>query len=165
MSFVLFYLFVGISLIGAMGIVLSKNLLHSALLLLLSLLGVAAVYIFAGADFIAVSQIMVYVGGVLVLLLFGVMFTSKQKEEAIFVDAGREWQGAVLGISLFAMFVYAIKGATWLPAVLKANNLGETTAALGMTMMTDYLLAFEAIAILLLLVLIGAINIVSGNRG
>ena len=161
----LFYLFAGISLLGAVSIIISKNLLHNALFLLLSLLGVAGVYVFAGADFMAVSQIMVYVGGVLVLLLFGVMYTNKKRADMMQVGLGRNWQGLLVGGGFAALLCYAIANASWLPSASDAASLGNTTPTLGISLMTTHILAFEAVAILLLLALIGAINIAAGNRG
>jgi len=72
----IFYLFAAITVFSAAFVVFSRNVIYSAFALLFTFFGVAALYVFLSADFIAVTQVVVYVGGILVLLLFGVMFTN-----------------------------------------------------------------------------------------
>jgi NADH-quinone oxidoreductase subunit J len=66
-----FFVFAGITVAGAFYLLFTKNVLYAAFSLLLTLLGIAGLFVFAGADFLAVSQIMIYVGGILILLIFG----------------------------------------------------------------------------------------------
>lgn len=162
----LFYTFSGITAFGALSILWSKKLLYNALSLLLSLIGLAGVYVLAGADFVAVTQLMVYVGGVLVLLLFGIMFTQRSKGEAVMqVESSRIGQAMLLSLSLILGIGYAISHAGWIsmPAV-EPQWMGNTINLLGVQLMTRHLLAFEVIGILLLAALIGAMNIASGKR-
>jgi len=74
---ILFYVFAGMIGISTLLIFLMKNILYAAFFLLLALLGVAGIYVLVGADFLAATQIIVYVGGVLILLMFGIMLTHK----------------------------------------------------------------------------------------
>ena len=76
MSLVLFYAFVGLALTSAVIVVSTRNVVHAAFALMVTLFSVAAFYVFLDADFLAVIQLLVYVGGILVLVLFGVMMTS-----------------------------------------------------------------------------------------
>jgi len=152
-----FYFFGGLAILSSLLIVIHRNVLYNAFFLLISLLCVAGLYVFAGADFIAVSQIMIYVGGILVLLIFGVMFTNRQQSSAdLSVGQRNLILGSVLGISLFALLAHAI----WQSQQLGRLNEGEiptaTVAKLGVGLMTNYLIPFELAAILLLAALIGA---------
>ncbi|NJM93638.1 MAG: hypothetical protein HC842_02315 [Cytophagales bacterium] len=77
MTYLVFYLFYGLSIVSAIFVAFTRHVLHAAFALMACFLGLAALFVFAGAEFLAVVQIMVYVGGVLVLLVFGVMLTTR----------------------------------------------------------------------------------------
>ncbi|HKJ82064.1 MAG TPA: NADH-quinone oxidoreductase subunit J, partial [Ignavibacteriaceae bacterium] len=74
---IIFYLFAIITLVSAFFVVTTRNIIYSAYYLLFTFFGVAGIYVLLGADFIAIVQLVVYVGGILILLLFGVMLTNK----------------------------------------------------------------------------------------
>jgi NAD(P)H-quinone oxidoreductase subunit 6 len=76
----LFYVIAALTVAGAAGVALSRNILYSAIGLLMALLGVGALYVFLSADFVAVTQLLIYIGGVLVLILFAVMLTNRITE-------------------------------------------------------------------------------------
>jgi NADH:ubiquinone oxidoreductase subunit 6 (subunit J) len=149
----------------------TKNLLHSALYLLLTFLSVASIFVLLGADFLAVVQIVVYVGGVLVLLIFGIFLTQSNEGKDLESEIHKHKRGSImLVILVFASLTRAINQTNWekLPWIKSAlkNNLEikqSTIHHLGVRLMTDYLLAFELIGILLLLVLIGA-SFIAGNQ-
>ncbi len=165
---ILFYIFGGLTVLGALGVLLNSNVLHAALSLLASLLGVAALYVLAGADFLAVTQIMVYVGGVLVLVMFGIMLTKRTAETQV-AKSGliRNLLGWLVGIGLFAflfMGIVELNGIS--PQLLKADTLDKPTTIyeLGGALMSRHLLPFEVLAVLLLVALIAAVY-VAGRIG
>lgn len=150
-----FYFFGGVAVIAAFSMLFNKNVLYNAFFLLLSFLAIAALYVFAGADFIAVTQIMVYVGGILVLLIFGVMFTSRQKaQKEILVEHGNILVGTGLALSTFALLAWAIWQTDF--SLHQATQTTQSVDLIGKGLLTTYLVPFELAAILLLAALIGA---------
>src|SRR5690554_4683717 len=79
----LFYIFAALAVVSGAYMVLTRNLLYAGFALLLTLLSVAAIYVLLFADFVAVTQLMVYVGGVLVLILFGIMLSSRVHNKSV----------------------------------------------------------------------------------
>jgi len=151
-----FYFFGGTTLLSALMILLSKNVLYNAFFLLLSFLSIAALYVFAGADFIAVTQIMVYVGGILVLLIFGVMFTNRQKNQiGVFTGNQHVFLGIGIAAVLFSLLAVAISQTNF-DTLASSQQMDSKIQSLGVGLMTDYLIPFELAAILLLAALIGA---------
>ena len=152
---VIFYLFAAITVFSAAFVVFSRNIIYSAFSLLFTFFGVAALYVFLSADFIAVTQVVVYVGGILVLLLFGVMFTNKimmteLKTEVLNFDPGVLRLVAISGGLNYTF----LTRADWFTT---ANELqGSVVERIGFETMSRYVLPFEMVSILLLLALIGA---------
>ena len=132
--------------------------MHAAVSLLSALLSIAAIFVFAGADFLAIAQIMIYIGGIIILILFGIMLTIRGDQAEITTQnramvVGLATGGVVLFglISLVLKLNFSVIKTT--PPTVKSNN---TVEILGQGFMTTYLLPFEIAAILLLLALIGA---------
>lgn len=157
-----FYSFSILAIASALFILFSKNLIYAAFALFLAFWGIAALYVLAGADFLAVTQIMVYVGGILVLLIFGIMLTQKTNKQAVSSTPNRveilitrEVWGFLIGGGLFVFLAYVI-----LSAQFKMNgeiiSSKSTIKTIGVELMTSHLLPFEIAAILLLVALIGA---------
>jgi NADH:ubiquinone oxidoreductase subunit 6 (subunit J) len=167
---IIFYIFAGLAVVSALVMLFTKNVLYAAFALLLTLLGVAATYVFAAADFIAVTQLMVYVGGVLVLMVFGVMLTNRLSDQAIVSGSHNKLIGYLLGLSLFILLSYAIlkvnfAALDWIQQAKATHEpISSTITPLGIRIMTDFVLPFEVVAILLLLALIGAVFIARGGR-
>lgn len=166
---IIFYLFVLLTLASAVGILLTRNVLYAAYLLLLTLLGVAALFVFAGADFLAVSQLVVYIGGVLVLVLFGVMLTNKpasalpdlmtpvsEQPNQILTDNRRPWLAGLLALGLFVGLSRLISSAHFSLFDRPVSAAPTTVDVIGRQLMTEYVLLFEIISILLLTALVGA---------
>lgn len=151
---IIFYLFAAITVVSAFFVVTSKNIVHSAFNLLFTFFGVAGLYILLGADFIAIVQIMVYVGGILILLLFGVMLTNNIT--SVQIKSGTiNIVPAIIGLGLFTAIVLSLMVNTdW--AVNETVADGTTIYSLGKYLITDYVLIFELLGILLLVALIGA---------
>jgi len=152
-----FYLF-ALMIVGSASIVVfSKNIMYSAFALLFTLFGVAGLYVLLNADFLAVTQIMIYIGGILILIIFGVMMTNKIRGVDIKTGVSGKVQvysaGAavlVLGITMISMF----NNTEWL--IKDAPALEATIKPIGRLLLTDYLIAFEAASVLLLAAIIGA---------
>ena len=103
-------IFAGVSAIviaSAIWVVVSKNLIHAAVSLLVTLFGIAGLYIFLYADFIAATQIIVYVGGILVLIIFGVMLTNKINKPSIATSSRNQIFGMIVSL-LILMFQFSI---------------------------------------------------------
>ena len=152
---VIFYLFAAITVFSAAFVVFSRNIIYSAFSLLFTFFGVAALYVFLSADFIAVTQIVVYVGGILVLLLFGVMFTNKIMMTDLKTDVLNIVPGILLLLSITGGLIYTFLTRTeWF--ISAAQRQGSVVEQIGFETMSRYVLPFEMISILLLLALIGA---------
>jgi NADH:ubiquinone oxidoreductase subunit 6 (subunit J) len=198
---IIFYIFGAITVAGAFVTALSKNIVYAAFALLFTFFGIAGLYVMANADFLAVTQLLVYVGGILILLIFGVMLTSRIGTVDIRVASGSKWVAGVLALGLFAILCAAFFGteathtekaadgksktvsswashssAPWSrsqwskdvtteilnkksgsPDEVKTNEGSSGTASeIGKLFLTDFLLPFEVISVLILVSLIGA---------
>ena len=159
---VLFYLFAGMSAISALGVVISRNIVRTAVCLLFALVGVAGLYFLLSAEFLAAVQLVIYAGGTLILIVFGVMLTSKSpfsRFEPKLVEIVLAWSiGSILLIALIA----AILRTTFAANAL--DTQGYPVDKLGQTLLGDYLVPFELSSVLLLVVMIGAAYLAKGRR-
>lgn len=152
---IVFYLFALITLASAFVVVFSRNIIYAAFSLLFTFFGVAGLYVLLQADFLAVAQILIYVGGILVLLLFGVMLTNK----VVNVELKTGTIHAVPALILVAIVAGTLAGlfySTWKSVPTPSASLPTTTKTLGEMLMTGYLLPFEVASVILLVALIGA---------
>lgn len=150
-----FYLFALITVGSALIVALSRNIMYAAFSLVFTFFGVAGLYVLLYADFLAVTQILIYVGGILVLMLFGVMLTSR----VVNVEIKTGTLNVVPALLLTAVVVGSLGGvfySTWGSVDAPAGGAVSTTAALGEMLMTAYLLPFEIASVLLLVALVGA---------
>ena len=170
---VLFYFLSFIAIASALYAAASKNLVRSIFVFFVTLFSLAGLYVLALADFVAVTQVVIYVGGILVLILFAFMLSGKetlnvlQKQEGKFLSVKK--LPAILLAALFFIVLINIvfkADADNLPWVRDAINLkNEITPKdimidnIGVNLMTRYLLPFEAISILLLVALVGAAHL------
>ncbi len=153
-----FYFFAAMTVVSAGVVVFSKNLIHSAFALLFTFFGVAGLYVFLGADFLAATQMVIYVGGILVLLLFGVMLTHKLYDLKLKSEIFQFWPALALVAVVFLILLGAMLRTTWHSLAPKPMN--PTTAQIGELFMKDYILPVELASIFLLIALIGAAMIV-----
>lgn len=154
MADIVFWFVAFITVFSAGMVVTSKSLLYSAYSLLFTFLGVTGLYIFLWADFLAVVQVVVYIGGILVLIIFGIMLTNKITSVNISHTSMQKGVGAVVAIGFIASLGYMAISSPWLQAA--NTEPAETTASLGRLLLMDYLLPFEVASLLLLGALIGA---------
>ncbi len=157
LSDIVFFVIAAMTLAGAAAVSLSRNILYSALGLMMALLGAGSLYVFLSADFLAVTQLLVYIGGVLVLVLFAVMLTSQIGE----VNVSNKSFGVAGGVLLFLstaplLLVIALR-TPWTQR--EAPALRETTAAIGNAFLKQWLLPFELASLILVATLIGAVVI------
>ncbi len=133
----------------------SKNLVYSVFSLLATFVGVAGIYIFLNADFIAVTQIVIYVGGILVLLVFGIMLTNRIVVARITQSSFQRGLGALVVSLLFLVMILTITGQVW-PLAANPADFDSTVAQIGSLLFGNYLILFEVASVLLLGALIGA---------
>jgi NADH-quinone oxidoreductase subunit J len=154
---IIFYLFSALTVISAAFVVTNRNIVHAAFYLLFTFFGVAGLYVLLAADFIAIVQLIVYVGGILILLIFGVMLTNKITNVEIRTDT-INIVPAIIGIGLFAgALISAVVNASW--KINPQEKVIPTTEILGTLLIQEYLLIFELLGIILLIALIGAASI------
>lgn len=159
----LFYVFAALAILSGAYMVLTRNLLYAGFSLLLTLLSVAAIYVLLFADFVAVIQLMVYVGGVLVLILFGIMLSSRVHDKSVMSENTNSVWGIVISLLTLIGLSYTIwhtefSSLPWLQAA-NTDVLGEqksTVQMIGIKLMTDFVLPFEIASLLLLIALMGA---------
>ncbi len=148
--------------VGSAGIVvLSRTLIYSAFALLFTFFGVAGLYLLLGADFLAAAQLLIYVGGILVLLLFGVMLTHKIYDLDLKSGTNQLAPGLIVAVGLFVILTTTAVRTGWAGRPLPP---APTTSAIGRSFLGEYLLPFEAASILLLVALVGAAMIVRRRR-
>lgn len=153
-----FYLLSVLTLLGALGAILLKNLIHCAISLVLFFMGIAGFYILLQAEFIAAVQILIYVGAVATLVLFAVMLTQNVIGETTLKGLGKN-RGGALGLVAVVMgaLVSAIRHQQFPTPSLSGERL--STQEIGTALVTTYVLPFEVISILLTAALIGALVI------
>jgi NADH-quinone oxidoreductase subunit J len=137
-------------------VVTSRNIVHAALYLVVALASVAGVYLLLAAPFVAFVQVIIYVGAIVVLILFGIMLTRAPVGRRVLDNTLRARVGAfVIGLGMFAMLSWFMADA-WAGKRI-SSRAATTTAALGTSIFRNYVLPFEAVSVLLLAALIGAI--------
>jgi NADH-quinone oxidoreductase subunit J len=150
-----FYAIAALAVGGAAGVAFSRNIVWSCIGLLMALLGAGAIYVYLSADFLAVTQLLVYIGGVLVLILFAVMLTNRIGD----VDISNRSFGLFGGLALFAavapLLVFVAALVPW--PVGQVAPLAPSTAAIGDEFLSRWLLPFEVASVVLLATLIGAV--------
>jgi NADH:ubiquinone oxidoreductase subunit 6 (subunit J) len=155
----------GVTILAALGVVLFNNIIYSALSLVLTFLGVAAVYFQLNSAFLGVIQILVYAGAISVLIIFGIMLLMNREANKTNLPTPRIKSMFVSGTITAMMFtaLIAASGFTKWPRyqLQTTDNSVDMLAAL---MLGDYVIAFEAAAILLLVAVIGAILIAKGVK-
>ena len=155
MGEIIFLGLISVIAISAIWVVVSPNLVHSAVSLLFTLFGIAGLYVFLYADFMAATQVVIYVGGILVLIIFGVMLTNKIDKPVIESVSSNKIIGVLISSFIFTMLSVVIIQTKW---PINENSLpGPSTVELiGKLILGKYLLPFELVSILLLASLVGA---------
>jgi len=152
-----FYLLAFVIIVSALAVVSLRNIFHCALFLILCLFSVAGIYVLLYAEFIAVIQVLLYVGAVAILMIFAIMLTSKLAGRHVAMSNEQTFIGAFLALILMAGLLYSFTDTFFRQST--AEPLQETTFAIGRLLMTEFVLPFELVSVLLLAALIGAIVI------
>ena len=159
---ILFYLFAAMTGGSALCVVISRNIVRTAVALLFTLGGVAGMYFLLNAEFLAAVQLVVYAGGTLILIVFGVMLTSKSPFTRFEPKLGE----VIVALSLGTVILFALSLAI-LKTNFASNGLVPTAdpiGRLGQVLLGDFLVPFEVVSVLLLAVMIGAAYLAKGRR-
>lgn len=161
----LFFIVIGaVSLASAVGVITSRVPIHSALFLLVNFVTLAVFYITLEAQFLAAAQVIIYAGGIVILILFVIMLIGSEKIETR--ASHRSWTpfvGILLGVILIASMIFAFMEAPSTETASSTLN-GGAPETVGMSLFTEYILPFEMTAVLLLVALLGALLIARYSR-
>lgn len=157
-----FVLFALMAVLSAGFILYTKNILYAAFALLATLLSVAGLYVFAAAEFLAVTQVVVYVGGILVLILFGVFMTTRPKDTVFFQTEGIGLGKTVVLLTVLLSGIfwlisrYTAGTYPWMEHAKAAPADSSNIRSIGRSLLTTNIIPFEMVAILLMAALMGA---------
>lgn len=168
----LYYIFASLIVIAALFILVTDHILYAALMLLLTLLGIAALYSLMSAEFIAIAQLMVYIGGLLLLILFAIMLTSQAAKNTLRLGAYHQflrllWVGLFFTLLLLSICRIDFQALGWIQNSLERATTSPTENPLekiGLQLLSTYALILELVALLLLIALVGAVYIARGNH-
>ncbi|HET9704366.1 MAG TPA: NADH-quinone oxidoreductase subunit J [Vicinamibacterales bacterium] len=161
----LFYAFAAVSVIGSLLVVLQKNPVYSVLAIIGSFFGLAGLYVLLEAPFVAVVQIIIYAGAIMVLFLFVVMLLNVPREDAAEWDRSHPLYrpmavrvGAVLAVLLALQLGWALSRTSGLAGTVGEDTVAVSSVAeLGRVLFTDYMFAFEVTSILIIASMVGAV--------
>jgi NADH:ubiquinone oxidoreductase subunit 6 (subunit J) len=170
---ILFYLMSFIVIGSAVFVASTKNLVRSLFIFFITLFALAGLYVLALADFVAITQIVIYVGGILVLILFAFMLSSReslnvlQQQNSRFISIGKFPALLLAGLFFIVLLNMFLKldadNLGWVKQAIATNTVitpnALVTDNIGINLMTKYLLPFEAISILLMIALVGAAHL------
>ena len=150
-----FWIIAAVMVAAAIGVVTMKNIVHAALALVVVLAGVAAQYILLQAEFLGIVQVLIYIGAVIVLFLFGIMLTRAPMRKTDEYDNDQRSLAGAVALLIFGVLAYLLVDE------FSGDKLRLTqptaTAAIADSIFRSYVIAFEAVSLLLLAALIGAI--------
>ena len=164
MGTIVFFIFAILTIAAAWGVVTSKNIVHSALYLALSFSGVAVLYVLMNADFLAAVQLLVYTGAVAIMVVFAVMLTLRGEVQESSLETRNWGWGALVASFMFIVIALVILGnADWriLPTPWTG---GGSTEDLSLLLLTQFMVPFEAAAVLLTVALVGAVILAKGVK-
>ena len=159
----MFYLISGLTLLSAVAAMTMRNLVHAALLLALSFVSVAGIYVLLHADFLAAVQVLIYGGAIPVLIVFGIMLTrTPGSRESNPVNRKTALWGSGIAALVFAVIMVSLNKAKF--PVLGTMTKEPSVEGLARLMLGDYVISFEVAAVLLLAALLGAIVLARGGE-
>jgi len=158
------YFFEAVTLITAVALIFIRNVFYGALLMVTCLVAIAGLYVLMFAEFIAVTQILVYAGGILVVIIFGVMLTSKISGKPLVVEHTRVVGGVLCGAGFFGLLMYAFTFQKFELGIFNDGLSDQAVQRTGVQIMREYALPFEVAGILLLIALVGSAVIASGSK-
>lgn len=149
-----FWVFGGLAAVSSIFVVTTRNVVHSALGLAAALMGAAGLFILFGAEFVGLAQILIYVGAVVILFLFGIMLTSAAPGRPV-VDNDQRWLAGLVAAGVFGVLSAGILAA--FAGRQLRFDVAFPVKRLGTALFTQWILPFEAVSVLLLAALVGAI--------
>jgi NADH-quinone oxidoreductase subunit J len=167
---ILFLIFGALAVLGGVGMVTRRNIVHALLLLVFTFVNIAAIFLLTQAYFLAVVQILVYAGAIMVLFVFVIMFlnlrTFRQEEQ---VYRGQRWVALLLSALVLAEFIVVLAGITFVSAGGGATpeaiaEAGGNSKVFGQALFNNMLLPFEVASVVLLVAMIGAIVLVKREK-
>ena len=165
---IFFYAIAAVMVGAAVVVVTNKNVVRSALALIVVFAGVAAQFVILAAEFVATTQVLVYIGAIMVLMLFGIMLTRSKIGRDPESTNEHWWIGLITAVLLAGVMGYALSdyfGDDALPADRRLETVnGSNTATVSDAIFSQYLIPFEVISVLLLAALVGAIVIARKDR-
>lgn len=142
---------------AAVAVVTNRNILHSAFYLILAFVGVASIYVLLEAPFIAVVQVLVYIGAIAILIVFAIMLTRRLMSKDL-VQRNAQWGWALLGaIGLFLVLGWIVYSVQWPVSVQAVPD--DSITLIGQELLSTFVVPFEIASVLLLAALVGAILI------
>lgn len=159
-SLVLFYVTGALTLGGALVVVMSRNIVYAAFGLLASMVGVAGLFLLAYAEFLALAQLLIYGGAIVIVILFALMLTRIEDFESL--SDHPQWPiAAIVAIAVFGVIAATVVGT----AVPASERASISFTALGTSLFTEWAVAFEVASLVLLVALIGAVVMVRSTGG
>jgi len=157
-----FYIIAGLTVFFSICLVISRNIFYSAIFLAMVLMGVACVYLYLDAEFLAIAQILIYVGAIVILFLFVIMLTASIHDRAIRQVNKQVLISAISAAAFLFLIIKIIKRSAW--QVNNPSGAALSIKELGKSLMTTYVLPFETISLILIAVLVGAIIIAKSSK-
>ena len=154
---ILFFLFAGLAVIGALNLVLQRHPIHSALSLILVMVSLAVLYLLLGAEFIAAIQIIVYAGAIMVLFVFVIMLLNAGEEEHTNWSRLARYFGLPVAVTLLLELGWLLYRSWPGDTLVQSDRMVGRTAAVGQLLFRDYVLPFELTSILILVAILGAV--------
>jgi NADH:ubiquinone oxidoreductase subunit 6 (subunit J) len=152
----MFYLFGFLAVLSALMLAIVRHVFYGALLLIVCLLALAGIYVLAFAEFVAITQILIYAGGILVIIIFGIMLTTRS-ERPLLVGHTNILAGIVVASTSFGALAFLLNNESFHFADASSENFTLSHVNnIGVSLMTSYMLPFEVSGILLLMALVGA---------
>jgi len=162
-NLILFYVFAAVAVAASLLVVVQSNPVYSVLLLIASFIGLAGLYVLLNAPFVAVIQIIVYAGAIMVLFLFVVMLLNAPREEIVqagmIESVGTRAVGGLLAIAFAAELAWALTRSRTLAMTPAGNRPSYSVSQIGQRLFQEYAFAFEATSILILVAMVGAVTL------
>jgi len=164
MEDIILYMFIGSSVVSVLVMILNRNIFYAALGLLVCLISLSGIYALLQAEFLAITQLLIYAGGVLVLLIFGIMLTNRISGKPLHTDSHNWFIGVFLSAGLLQVLVFSFHAVDLNTTTDKLMS-GSQINNVGVQLMSTYAAPFEVSGILLLVCLVGAALTASSFKG
>ena len=156
---VVFGILAAVMVLAAWKVVTTQNVVRAVLYLVVVLAGAAAQFVLLSSEFIAIVQVLVYIGAIVVLFLFGIMLTRAPIGRDVGLDNDQRWLAALVGVLLLGVVVYVVNDAFGSDKIDfgRIASAGHTTPSIAVSIFQSYVVPFEVVSVLLLAALVGSI--------